>query len=98
MSYFVTVTFDIHDGSAADYTTTYAEMAKIGLRPTIITNSGTRVDLPASTVAGEFNYPSAKTVRDDISQRAQDIFARNRLSGNVFVAVGGDWAWGQRTP
>lgn len=98
MSYFVVVTFDIANGKAEDYETVYNEFAKIGLRRTLTYGQGNKIQLPTTTTAGEFNGQNAGSVRDDLCDKTQQIFTRNRLKGEIFVSVGGDWAWGHRRP
>jgi len=98
MSYLVVVTFDIKDGEAGDYETVYKAFERVGLRRTLRADKGDTVTLPTTTTAGEVDGDNAGAVRDDICERTQDVFRSNKLHGKIFVAVGGNWAWGQRNP
>lgn len=96
MSYLVICTFDLKAASAKDYENAYADLQKMGLAKVQVASQGTKVVIPTTTVAGEFNGASATAVRDDLCTRVQDAFKARRFSSEIFVAVGGDWAWGGR--
>lgn len=98
MSYFVVVTFDIANGDEEDYETVYEGFAKIGLSTEIASDSKTKIKLPTTTTAGEFNGDSAAAVRDFVCTQTKAVFTANKLKGEIFVSVGGNWAWGHRTP
>lgn len=98
MSYFVVVTFDIKDGEPDDYNVVYDGFEKIGLKRTVKSDQGDEITLPSTTTAGKIDGTSAGTVRDDICAKTKAVFAGNNLHGEIFVSVGGDWAWGHRTP
>jgi hypothetical protein len=42
---------------------------------------------------GTFNGASAAQVGDDIRARIQTAFKARTLTSEIFVVVGGDWAW-----
>ena len=46
---------------------------------------------------GEFNGHSATEVRDDIRSKVKAAFAARRFKSEIFVIVGGNWAWGATT-
>ena len=46
---------------------------------------------------GEFEGASAASVRDDISKQVQQAYSKRGFKSEIFVTVGGDWAWGART-
>lgn len=98
MSYFVVATFDIANGRFEDYEGIYQDFATLGLRRTLQTDKGKAVKLPTTTTAGEFNGQSAAAVRDYLCDKTQQCFVRRRLHGEIFMSVGGDWAWGHRQP
>lgn len=98
MTHFVTVTFDIANGQYNDYQTVYKDFAELGLSRSLQTSQGKVVKLPTTTTAGEFNGASAAAVRDQVCTQAQQCFTRRGLQGEIFVSVGGDWAWGHRLP
>lgn len=98
MSYLTVATFDIANGKREDYETVYKEFARIGLRPILTSDHGKTVQLPTTTTAGEFKGQSAAGVREHLCNETQQAFSRNRLRGEIFVSVGGDWTWGHRSP
>lgn len=98
MSYFVTVSFDLKNANTEDYVNVYNAFAVIGLQKQLKADNGVVVQLPTTTCAGTFNGASAGVVRDDLANRCSAAIEQLALSGEVFVTVGGDWAWGHRTP
>jgi hypothetical protein len=97
MSYLVFCTFDLKNASSQDYKNAYADLNEIGLKKVIIADSGTQVVIPTTSAMGEFNGTSAGSVRDDILVRVKNAFKARRLSSEIFIIVGGDWAWGAGT-
>jgi len=98
MSYFALVTFDIKNGDAQDYEMIYAGLSKLGFYTHITGDKGTIIQLPTTTCAGVFTASSAAAARDDLTERVEQLFLKHNLTGEVFVSVGGDWAWGYRKP
>lgn len=98
MSYFVVVSFDIANGQSEDYEVIYKDFAALGLSRTLRSDHGNAVKLPTTAVAGEFNGQSVSATRDHFCDETQQCFARHNLRGEIFVLVGGDWAWGHRRP
>jgi len=98
MSYLVTVTFDLKNASAEDYTNVYEAFAKLGLHQQLKADNGAVVQLPTTTCVGTFTGTTAGSVRDDMANRCETAIEQLGLSGEVFVVVGGNWAWGHRTP
>ena len=66
MSYLVTCTFDLKNASSADYQNAYIDLAKMGLKKTVIADNKNSVVAPTTMTIGEFNGQSASAVRDDI--------------------------------
>ncbi|MFZ2911297.1 MAG: hypothetical protein WA094_15520 [Candidatus Desulfobacillus denitrificans] len=97
MSYFVVCTFDLKNGSYDDYQNAYADLAKIGFNRQVKSAQGILITLPTTTTAGEFNGTSSGLVRDDLTERVKRAFEARRFKSEIFVSVGGDWAWGHRT-
>lgn len=97
MSYYVVCIFDLKEASRQDYQNAYSDLAKLGLSKTVTSTQGTTITLPTTTTAGEFNGASAAAVRDDITGRVQKAFATRGFTSEIFISVGGDWAWGHRT-
>jgi len=97
MSYAVTVTFDIHNSENADYDEINEALVSIGLYKNIKANNNKTISLPNNTYFGEFNNyqtNSAGDLRENIANRIKKEFDKMKLKSNIFVAVGGDWAWG----
>jgi hypothetical protein len=97
MSYFVICIFDLKNASRQDYQNAYADLANIGLNKVVVSDQRKEIVIPTTTTAGEFNGDSAGSVRDYVSNQVQSVFAKRRFSSEIFIAVGGDWAWGGRT-
>ena len=97
MSYLVFCTFDLKGASKLDYQNAYADLAKIGLEKVIKSDQGSNVVIPTTAVIGTFDGTSAAGVRADIRSRIQTAFKNRRFSSEIFIVVGGDWAWGAST-
>ncbi|MBW3565473.1 MAG: hypothetical protein KY459_12170 [Acidobacteria bacterium] len=94
MSYFVVCTFDLEDASREDYLNAYQDLEAMGLSSTLTSDSGNSVRLPTTTTAGKFNGQSAAAVRNDVQEQVKRAFLRRGFTSEIFVSVGGDWAWG----
>lgn len=94
MSYLVFCTFDLKNASKQDYDNAYSDLAKIGLNKVIKSDQGRDVVIPTTSVMGTFNGNSATSVRDGIRSKVQAAFQRRGFNSEIFVVVGGDWAWG----
>lgn len=97
MSYFVVCTFDLKNATRSDYENAYSDLEKIGLTKIMTADGGGKVIIPTTTAAGTFTGVSAASVRDHICDKVQQAFKARRFSSEIFVVVGGDWAWGGRT-
>lgn len=97
MSYFVLCTFDLKDASRQDYQNAYADLERLGLKRVVVSDKGNDVVIPTTTVAGTFNGTSAASVSKDLADRVQAAFKARSFSSEIFVLVGGDWAWSGRT-
>lgn len=93
MSYLVFCTFDLKNPKPGDYDTAYAELSKLGLSRVVTTDSKGKVIIPTTSAMGQLTGASAKEVRDDILRKVRAAFAAKRLTSEIFVVVGGDWAW-----
>ena len=94
MSYFVLCTFDLKNATRQDYENAYADLAEIGLKRVITYGEGKKLVIPTTTVAGTFTGNSAADVRDYVRDKVQTVFAARGFTSEIFVLVGGDWAWG----
>lgn len=97
MSYLAVVTFDLVNAESEDYECIDGKFAKIGLTRSMKADNGNTVDLPFNTYAGKFEGTSAGQVRDYVTNQAELAMKSCSVKGKLFVAVGGDWAWGSRT-
>ena len=97
MAYLVFCTFDLKNASAKDYENAYSDLAKLGLKKVVKSNQGSEVVIPTTAAMGTFNGASAAAVRTDIGDRVKAAFQARRFTSEIFVVVGGDWAWGGRT-
>lgn len=94
MSYFAVCSFDLKNATSEDYENAYADLARIGFSKTLISNQGNKITLPTTTCAGEFTGTSASAVRDDLRDKVKKAFAARGFTSEIFISVGGDWAWG----
>jgi hypothetical protein len=97
VSYLVFCTFDLKRASSQDYQNAYADLARIGLNKVVTGDNKKDVVIPTTAAMGTFNGVSAKQVREDIRDRIQAAFQARRLTSEIFIVVGGDWAWGVGT-
>ncbi len=97
MAYLVTCTFDLKNATRTDYQNAYADLEGIGLKKVIVSDQGNEVVTPTTMTIGTFNGQSAGAVRDYVRDNVQGAFRSRRFSSEIFVTVGGDWAWGGAT-
>lgn len=97
MSYLVTCTFDLKGGTSQDYQKAYAALDRLGFKRVIVSDSGGNFVVPTTMTIGLFDGPGAKPVRQDLLQRTQLPFHNSGLKAELFLVVGGDWAWGAAT-
>jgi hypothetical protein len=97
MGYFVLCTFDLKNAGRQDYDTAYADLERLGLKKVIVSDQGGKVVIPTTTVAGTLNGSSAATIRDSVSEQIKKAFAARRLASEIFILVGGNWAWSGAT-
>jgi hypothetical protein len=97
VAYLATCTFDLKNASRTDYQNAYSDLERIGLKQAIVAESGTKVVAPTTMTIGTFNGQSAGGVRDHLVQAVKAAFAARRFSSEIFITVGGDWAWGSGT-
>ncbi|GFO63649.1 hypothetical protein [Geomonas paludis] len=97
MSYLVFCTFDLKNATSADYKNAYADLEKIGLKRVIKADQGHDVVIPTTAAMGTYNGASATSVRDDVTSQVQRAFTARQFKSEIFVVIGGDWAWGAAT-
>lgn len=98
MSFMVTVSFDLKNAKTEDYVRVYDAFKSLGLNKQIKADNGAVVQLPTTTCVGFFNGATASAVCGDLANRCQAAVEKLALSGEVFVATGGDWSWAHRLP
>jgi len=97
MSYLVFCTFDLKNATSQNYQTAYSDLAALGLAKIQKSDNGGDAVIPTTSVMGIFNGASAISVRDDMRNKVQAIFNARGFRSEIFVVVGGDWAWGAAT-
>lgn len=97
MTYLVFCTFDLKNASSADYENAYSDLSEIGLDKIHKGSKGGDVVIPTTAAMGEFNGSSAAEVRDSICAQVKAAFTARKFKSEIFITVGGDWAWGGRT-
>lgn len=97
MSYLVFCTFDLKGASQKDYENAYADLAKLGLTKVQKGSKGGDIVIPTTSVMGEYTGASASAVRDDVRAKVKAAFSTRRFKSEIFVVMGGDWAWGATT-
>ena len=97
MRYFVLCTFDLKNADSLDYQLAYADLSSLGLNRTIVSDSGGNVTAPTTTVMGKWEGQSAADVRGTVCDQVKAKFIARGFKSEIFVLVGGDWAWGGRT-
>jgi hypothetical protein len=94
MSYLVVCTFDLKNASRQDYENAYADLKKLGMERVVMSDKNKPVVIPTTTVSGEFEGDSAGTIRDNILEKVRRAFSARGFSSEIFIVVGGNWAWG----
>jgi hypothetical protein len=97
MNYLVFCTFDLKNASSKDYETAYSDLHALGLQKVQKADNGTNVVIPTTSAMGSFDGSSAGSVRDTMCNRIQAAFKARGFKSEIFLVVGGDWAWGGRT-
>lgn len=97
MSYLVFCTFDLKNGSVQDYKNAYTDLEALGLKKVMVEGNGNKVVIPTTSVMGEFNGQGAASVRDDMLSRIKGALQKRGFKSEIFVVVGGDWAWSANT-
>lgn len=93
MSYLVFCTFDLKNPKSGDYETAYAELGKLGLHRVATSDAKGKVVIPTTSAMGQVSGSASSAVRDDILTKVKSAFAGKKLSSEIFVVVGDDWAW-----
>jgi hypothetical protein len=59
----------------------------------VVGTDGIKVVAPTTMTLGEFTGEKAGAVCGHVRDQVKAAFARRRFSSEIFVVVGGDWAW-----
>lgn len=97
MTYLVFCTFDLKNASKQDYDTAYSDLAGLGLQKVRTADNGNTVVIPTTSVMGTFNGGTVASVRDEIKSRIVAALKARGFRSELFLVVGGDWAWGAAT-
>lgn len=97
MTYLVFCTFDLKNASRQDYDNAYSDLEKIGLKKVAVNSQGNKVVIPTTATMGQFTGENASSICTTIRDRVQNAFKARHFRSEIFVVVGGDWAWGSGT-
>lgn len=97
MSYLAFCTFDLKNATSKDYNNAYADLEEIGLVKVQKCDKDKEVVIPTTSVMGEFNGENAAAVRDFVRTKIKSAFQKRKFKSEIFVIVGGNWAWGAAT-
>jgi len=97
MSYNVFCTFDLKNASTQDYQNAYRDLSNIGLQKVVTGEGGGKAAIPTTAAMGQFTGASAAAVRTDVRSKVAAAFNARKFTSEIFVVVGGDWAWGAMT-
>ncbi len=97
MSYLVFCSFDLKNASSTDYQNAYADLKKIGLTKVVKTDAGGDSVIPTTAAMGFLDGVDAATVRSSVRTMVKNAFTARGLKSEIFVIVGGNWAWGATT-
>jgi hypothetical protein len=92
MTFLVFCVFDLNSAAREDYLYAYMDLATLGLRQTVKSDSGPSFKLPAAAVMGTFDGRSVEEVRSVVSRKVQGIFKARSLNGTFFLVASSDWA------
>lgn len=93
MSFFVTCSFDLKDGTPEDYQNASADLMKLGFDPHLTGDGGLQVALPTTTMAGIFQGVSASYVTSGLIEQIKAAFAARNFKWELYLAAGTEWAW-----
>lgn len=92
MTFLVFCVFDLKSATREDYLYAYMDLATLGLRQTVKSETGPSFKLPAAAVMGTFGGRSVEEVRGTVSRKIQGIFKGRGLNGTFFLITSSDWA------
>jgi len=83
-TYFVTVTFDIHDAKPGDYAKAHQALEEIGLERTVPANDGGKFHLTNTTAVGNARGHTETQATNAVKDQ---VIARFRLKGIAYFRV-----------
>lgn len=86
MSYLVTVSVEIKNGTSADYEIVCAAFETLGLKRPALGQSR-EAKLPTGLVSGVFMGASGAEIKDALGKACVGVFSDKALKGDVFLAV-----------
>jgi len=92
MSYFVFCVFDLKEANREDYLYAYMDLATLGLRKVVKSDTGPNFKLPSTAVMGMCDGRSVEDVRSIIGRKVQGLFKARGLQADFFVVASADWA------
>ena len=93
MQYLAVCTFELKGASAREYDLAYADLQGLGFRRGHAANGG-GADLPADAIVGTFTSHDVGFLRNCLSLKLEEVFARRGLDAEFLVVVSrGDLAW-----
>ena len=60
-------------------------------------DAGHNVVIPTTSIMGFFTGTRAGEVRDSVRSSVKKAFANRGFTSEIFIVVGGKWAWGGAT-
>ncbi len=93
MSYLVHLSLHFPMETAGTYEKTKRVLNEMGLYGSLAAKDKTLAVLPRNTFAGQFEGENASTIRADLGARVAAAFKANGIAANIFISVGGTWAW-----
>lgn len=97
MTFLAFCTFDLKNASRQDYADAYSDLKQLGLARVRKSSTSSEVVIPTTSVIGEFTGKDAPSVRDYVRKLVKDAFTARGFTSEIFVIVGGNWAWGATT-
>lgn len=92
INYLVFCVFDLKNAAREDYLYAYMDLADLGLRKTVKSETGPSFQLPAGAVMGTFDGRNIDDVRSTVGRKVQSVFKSRDLKGTFFLVASTDWA------
>ena len=92
MSYLVFCVFELKSANREDRLYAYMDLAALGLRRIVKSESGPGFKLPATAVMGMFDGHTVDEVSTLVGTKVKGAFDARGLHADFFVVVSGDWA------